>query len=144
MGERRGDGRVSEGIFCVGEQRAPPRPVGPRLGPRGLLAPMSWWGEGTCDSRAAGMGLGRTLCSFCNYSCGVCLQSVWRPDLQCFHMAKSFRCLQILDSSLNDQLANQSNPLWWGGAQNLIHSDLGVTSSWLPLAPLASLSAGAV
>lgn len=102
--------------YAVLRSRDPPPPtVGSRVGPRGLPVPMSWWGEELCDSRAAGMGLGRTLCSFCNYSCGVCLQSVWWPDLQCFHMAKSFRCLQILDSSLNDQLANQSNPLWWGG-----------------------------
>lgn len=129
--------------YAVLRSREPPPTVGSRVGPRGLPVPMSWWGEELCDSRAAGMGLGRTLCSFCNYSCGVCLQSVWWPDLQCFHMAKSFRCLQILDSSLNDQLANQSNPLWWEG-RNLIHGVLGVTSSWLPPAPLASLSAGAV
>lgn len=87
-----------------------PAPVGPRVREQGHAVP-TFQGEGTCDSRAAGMGLCRTLCSFCNCSCGVCLQSVWQLDLQCFHMAKSFRCLQIPDSSPDNQLANQSNSL---------------------------------
>lgn len=99
-------------MCCVGSRELP-HPVGPTAGERGHPKPTFWGGgRGVCDSRAAGMGLRRTLCSFCNYSCGVCLQRVWRPHLQCFPVAKSLRCLQIPDSPPDNQLANQRNSFW--------------------------------
>lgn len=92
-----GDGRVSEGtvkagnVLCWGAEfpAPPPPPWNLGQGSRASSCPRS---GGTCDSR--GLGIGHSQhCSFCNYSCGVYLQSVWLLDLQCFHMAKSFRCL---------------------------------------------------
>lgn len=111
MWERAEETGGSLHVLC-GEQRAPP-PCGTHG--RGAGPPQAHvlcGGRGVCDSRDMGMGLRRTLCSFCNYSCGVCLQRVWPPDLQCFHVAKSLRCLQIPDSPPDNQLANQRNSLW--------------------------------